>query len=226
VSNSWAINDFTGLVYSVPFEIWNTSTDERVSCSLYDFGVWVDDTTWVPDGVFDSYDLLIIVNYPYDGTTDIFTTDAWPDYFSWMVGFDYEIYDPVEGDIATIEGPLLNSPDDVFSFKVDGVNSVDASAQMSNIRVVPNPYFVQYSSRVETVEGQSQLYFNNLPPQCTIRIYNLAGDLVRTIEHNDDTGSETWDLLSSDYQLIASGMYLYHVESEYGEHAGRFAVIK
>lgn len=225
-SNAWAINDMIGLTYAVPFEVWNTTTGERVSFSLYDFGMWIDDTTWAPDGVFDSYDLLIIVNYPYDGDTDIFATEAWPNCFSWMFGFDYEIYDPVVGDVATIEGPLLNSPDDVFTFRVDGVNAVDAAAQMSNIRVVPNPYFVQYSSRVETVEGQSQLYFNNLPARCIIRIYNLAGDLVRTIEHDDDSGSETWDLLSSDYQLIASGMYIYHVESEYGEHMGRFAVIK
>ena len=67
--------------------------------------------------------------------------------------------------------------------------------------------------------------FNRIPDDCTIRIYSLAGDLVKTLTSNGD-GSETWDLLSSNGQQVASGMYIFHVESDYGEHIGRFAIIK
>ena len=45
-------------------------------------------------------------------------------------------------------------------------------------------------------------------------------------EHTDGSGTEEWDLLTEGRRQIASGIYIYHVESEYGEHLGRFAVVK
>jgi hypothetical protein len=50
--------------------------------------------------------------------------------------------------------------------------------------------------------------------------------LVKTIEHNDGTGVVRWDALSGDAQQVASGIYIYHVDSPYGERLGRFAIIK
>ena len=109
---------------------------------------------------------------------------------------------------------------------VDAINAGLASSDLNNIKVVPNPYFVQYSPLVERNEGLSVLEFQNVPDRCTIRIYTLAGDLVETLENVDGTGTVRWDLLSTGRQQVASGMYIYHLESPYGEHMGRFAVIK
>ncbi len=211
-----AINDGT-YIYPIPFEFWNTTTNQRVSASLYDFGI---------DGVWDPYDLLIIVDYPYDSTVDIYTTPAWPVEFSWMFGIDNTIFTPSVGDILTIDGPQLNGPDDVFTFKVDAVDGNLATAAMKDIKVVPNPYFAGYDALIENSPGETVLEFHDLPGICTIRIYTLAGDLVETLEHNSGDGVERWDLLSSGARLIASGTYLYHVESEFGEFIGRFAVVK
>jgi hypothetical protein len=202
--------------YPVPFEVWNTSTGRRVSLAVYDFG---------GDGQWDPYDLLCIVNYAYDSAQDL-TTLAFPFDYGWLFGFDEIVYNPSTDDIYTIEGAPLNGPDDVFTFKVDGIDTSAAKNALGDIRVVPDPYFVKYSSMVETSPGESVLEFQNIPNGCTIRIYTLAGDLVRTIEHTDGTGTERWDLLSGDAQQVASGIYLYHVESPYGEHLGRFAIIK
>ncbi len=210
----YAIN--TADLYVIPFECWNVSTNQRVALSVYDFA---GNATW------DSYDLISIVNWPYDETEDVFATAAWPTNFSWLFGFD-AAYNPQIGDVFTIEGARLNGPDDKFAFKVDGINEVDAQANMKDIRVVPNPYFARYSGMVETSEGESILEFQKIPGECTIRIYTLVGDLIYTINHNDGTGTARWDLQSNEQRLIASGMYLYHIESEYGEFLGRFAVIK
>jgi hypothetical protein len=54
----------------------------------------------------------------------------------------------------------------------------------------------------------------------------LGGDLVNTLEHNGDTGTLEWDMLSQDNLGIVSGTYFYHVDSKYGDQIGRFAVIK
>ncbi len=111
-------------------------------------------------------------------------------------------------------------------FKADSVNS-----KLSNINVVPNPY-VAYSmsenpGRTLTKRGERELQFRNLPPTCTIRIYTLTGELVDTIEKDDNSSIAYWNLLSSEGMRISYGVYIYHVEApEVGEHIGRFGVIK
>ena len=204
-----------GPTYTLPFEIWNISSNTRVSAAVYDFAT---------DGVFDPYDLICIVNYPYGDPTEL-TAAAFPFDYSWLFGFDYTIYNPTVGDVYTIEGPRLNGPDDVFSFKADGINAAVAKVNLNKIRVVPDPYYAN-APKWEVSEGEHVIQFQNVPDQCTIRIYTLAGDLVATLENTDGSGTVEWDLLTSGHRLISSGIYLYHVESRYGERLGRFAVIK
>jgi hypothetical protein len=214
-----ALNDDVGMgmAWSVPFEVWNTATDERVALTVYDFGL---------DGVWDPWDLVIVVNYPYDPDTDPFTT-AWPYYFSWMFAFDDVLFSPSVGDVFTISGPLLNGPDDRFVFKADGINDARARAQLANIRVVPDPYYGRAGTGWETGQGERVIQFQNLPDECLVRIYTLNGDLVRTLDHEATAGgTASWDLLSDGQRLVASGIYIYHVESKYGNRLGRFAIIE
>jgi len=106
-----------------------------------------------------------------------------------------------------------------------------------NVKVVPNPYIVhnewQRSSLIR------RMRFINLPGRCTIRIFNLNGELVKTILHtetitpetgtevkNNAGGDEWWDLLSENRQLIASGVYVFHIESNVGEQVGKFAIVR
>jgi hypothetical protein len=74
--------------------------------------------------------------------------------------------------------------------------------------------------------------FTHLPMNSTIRIFTLSGDLVKVLEHqhdgeqpHDEGGTESWDFLNSNDQLIASGVYIFHVESDVGEFTGKFVVI-
>jgi len=99
-----------------------------------------------------------------------------------------------------------------------------------NVKVVPNPYIV--FDQWEKTSEQRVLKFTHLPSFCTIRIFTTAGDLVKVIEHKDTktnpldlSGTETWDLLNDNQQLIASGVYIFHVESPVGEFTGKFAFI-
>lgn len=205
-----------GVSYRVPFEVWNTTTNTRVSLAVYDF----DD-----DGDWDPYDLLAIVDYPYDSTQDL-TANAFPNYYGWLFGFDDALFAPVSGDVLSIVGAPLNGPNDQFVFRADGVDASQAEADLSKIKVVPNPYVARYSSKVEVNEGQSVIEFQHLPDQCTVRIYSIGGDLVATVKNEDGDGTARWNLLTAAQRQVASGTYLYHVESSYGSHTGRFSVIK
>ena len=71
-----------------------------------------------------------------------------------------------------------------------------------------------------------QLKFNNLPPRCTITIFTMDGDRIKTIHHESDNGTETWDMRGDGGREIASGVYIYIVQTDNGERIDRFAVIK
>ncbi|NIA11318.1 MAG: hypothetical protein GWP10_16730 [Nitrospiraceae bacterium] len=101
-------------------------------------------------------------------------------------------------------------------------------ATLDSILVVPNPFNVnggQYdASQPPGTTGfnfsggyreQNQILFVNLPEICTIRIYNSAGDLIKTIEHTSGSADEMWNPSITDYhQYPASGIYFYTVEAK------------
>jgi hypothetical protein len=106
-----------------------------------------------------------------------------------------------------------------------------------NVKVVPNPYLIH--NEWQQSFAQRRLRFINLPSQCTIRVFNINGELVKTIRHyetvapeegvtvqNNMGGDEWWDLLSENRQLVASGIYIFHVQSDVGEQVGKFVVIR
>jgi len=121
---------------------------------------------------------------------------------------------------------------DRYTFQT-GAASEDGAAIASGlekIRVVPNPYIV--SSLFEEEYGVTrrepirQLKFNNLPQRCTITIFTMDGDRIKTIHHESDNGTETWDMRGDGGREIASGVYIYLVQTDVGERIDRFAVIK
>ncbi len=96
---------------------------------------------------------------------------------------------------------------------------------LDNIKVVPNPYHdlsVNYNYPGEP----NKLLFINLPPRCTIKIYTMTGDLVKTLHHTDGTSEEAWDQVTEFNQLIYTGVYLYVVESDMGNKVGKFVVVR
>ncbi len=84
------------------------------------------------------------------------------------------------------------------------------SENMARINVYPNPYYG--SNRAETNAYQRFVTFSNLPQTATIRIINLAGELVKTINHNNTTGYERWDLRNEVGLPVSSGMYIAFIE--------------
>ena len=93
-----------------------------------------------------------------------------------------------------------------------------------------------------------KLYFYNLPPRASIRIYTLAGEIIADIPHDAATytgdtrwyddfsgpnrvvagGEHAWDILSDNSLNIASGLYLFSVENlDTGDvQTGKFVVIR
>jgi hypothetical protein len=71
-----------------------------------------------------------------------------------------------------------------------------------------------------------ELAFTNLPGECTIKIFTIDGDLVKVLQHHGTGGTAYWDVRSDFNQMVATGVYFYHVESSFGEKVGKFAIIR
>ena len=142
---------------------------------------------------------------------------------------------PWPGDPSITSLPSLESGQ--VNVNVDPVYpQAKPSDNLDDIRVYPNPFF-QHSQLL----GEGERYrieFVNIPAQCTIRIYTLAGELVRVIDHTDGSGDEAWgSRATADYQVneylqrVAPGIYLFHVESHVPGHegeskVGKFVIVK
>ncbi len=162
---------------------------------------------------------------------------------------------PEAGDVLDLylKKPFLSS--DVYRFKMrsEALSKDLARDQLDRIRVVPNPYIAAESwepfNTYSSGRGPREIHFINLPPQCTIRIFNVSGELIAKLEHNSgvnnateingldrltdgsdsglNNGTAIWNLLSKDNLEIAYGVYLYHVSAPgIGEKTGTFAIIK
>jgi len=94
----------------------------------------------------------------------------------------------------------------------------------SSVRAVPNPYYAH--SSYELSQFARKIKFVNCPAQCTIRIFNLSGQLVRTLEKNDpSTSIVEWDTETRNGLPVGSGVYIFHVRAADGsESTGRLIV--
>jgi hypothetical protein len=162
-------------------------------------------------------------------------------------------YDFQEGDPPSLESGVLINP----IYTIAGPDAEQARGKQ--VSVFPNPYRGESSFDGRDSQGalnprKRVLWFVNLPARARLRIYTLAGDLVRSYEYDAATyrGTEAagispdnadlsqgrylvtggtmaaFDLLSENRQEIASGLYLFSVEDlNSGEtQQGKFLVLK
>jgi hypothetical protein len=129
---------------------------------------------------------------------------------------------PDNGEKLTFIWANPGSTNDVFTIHTAAPGTTTAA--LDKIRVVPNPYYAH--SNYEQNQFARQIRFTNLPATCTIRIFNLSGDLVRTLQKTDtSTSLFTWDVLTENQLPVGSGVYIYQIDAGGGGQThGRMVV--
>ena len=154
---------------------------------------------------------------------------------TWGRPFGLNPTPPQDGDRFILRTSRPFAQGDYFQFKTHaaGTDPALARTEMARIGVVPNPYIGSASWERRTLyttgRGDRRIEFTHLPARCTIRIFTIAGQLVKVLtkDSNAADGSLPWDLISEDGMDIAYGLYIFHVDAPgVGEHVGKFAVIK
>ena len=99
---------------------------------------------------------------------------------------------------------------------------------LASVRVVPNPYVINQQESLVRFLEQDRIAFYDLPAQCTLRIFTETGELVKTIEHTNNTGDEFWNLTTDANQVVVSGIYLLHVRDSAtnGSVVRKFVIVR
>ena len=109
---------------------------------------------------------------------------------------------------------------DVAAEYVDSV----AISRLDGINIVPNPYYA--FSEYEESRLENRVKMVNLPKKCTIKIYNVGGQLIRTFTKDSDITFIDWDLTNHANVPISGGMYIIHVNvPDVGEKVVKFMAI-
>jgi hypothetical protein len=213
----------------VNFTITNTLTGRPVDFALYEKDG--------KDGRFTAFSeksLSDVIIFLEKDKNDSLTA-------SWEFSLDFSTYvdtvmvNPSAGDFVVLKTkkPFLSRDKFVFSAQAPYIDPKLAQVDMDRIKVVPNPYVVANSfeptNPYANGRGPRELHFIHLPAKCTVKIFNIRGQLVKMIEHNNpvDDGTEVWDMQSKDNLDISYGVYVYYVDAgETGTKIGKFAIIK
>lgn len=102
--------------------------------------------------------------------------------------------------------------EDVYSFTAPGITLSDqlAKEDVKKINVFPNPYYG--SNPQEASSNETFVTFNHLPQRAIIRVFNLAGQLVRKIEKDSPAQFEIWELQNDHGIPVASGIFIVYIE--------------
>ena len=116
------------------------------------------------------------------------------------------------GDEMIFYANHVNTVNDVFDYTAPAVQSSTslAVADVNKINVFPNPYYG--INLMETSRLNKYVTFNHLPQQATIRIFNLAGDLIKTLNKNDASQFIQWNLRNENNLPVASGVYIVYID--------------
>lgn len=218
----------------IPLSAWDVSVSPARQLTVS----WRDQdgsNTWNPPVGDDGLEILFIHNRTYDATGSQYTYPGNPDPAKNAAALPGEATVGAQADIlysasfwaATAGiGPIgsvstatlrivptfpLNSTV-VLEFATTGPTyAVDvAKKDVGKVGVFPNPYYA--FNPAETNRFNRFVTFNFLPPKATIRIFNLAGHLVRTLEKDDPSQFVRWDLTNQYNFPVGSGMYIAYVD--------------
>lgn len=195
----------------VPFEVWNVESNQQINCL---FWARSGDATVNNGVVWNTTDrqYLWVVNTPYSNTPIDPASQIVKDHGTWNLVIYKSTFN--KGDVLRInyDNPLLPGVD-TFTFGTKGyVYSVDkVKSQVDMINVFPNPYYgFQYR---ETAPNNKYVTFSHLPDNAVIRIFDISGVLVKTINHVPSNGQfDTWNLANDNNYPVASGIYIVYID--------------
>lgn len=229
----WITNPGAGYAYqdynySVPFSAWDEETNPSTRLmvgNLENNGAkgLVDGRYWPPANgaglvnTADTREFFFIFATPYSETPDpamqvdilnVTTPMMWIGTPTRRNGANFSA-----GDEFEILASHLNTPANTFTFTSPKPTVGDvalAKVDVEKINVFPNPY-VGFNP-LELNKYERFVTFNHLPARAIVRVFNIAGTLIRTLRKDDPTQYFQWDLRNENGFPVAAGMYVVYID--------------
>jgi hypothetical protein len=146
-------------------------------------------------------------------------------------------FNPIENDWIELQlNPQrpLGAYGEIYYLTVQNIQSLDGTkihsgfgnrtslvffkTDLSLVTTYPNPYRI----------GLEQIPFKfiNLTQNAVIKILNLNGNLIKTLQETNGDGGLEWDLCDENGNQVASGIYLFYITNQHQKKTGKFAVIR
>lgn len=184
--------------------------------------------------------------YIFDNSSSLFTSHLIffnekienNNYRTWQLTFKYNQRNaPIESagtyTISTFK-PFQST--DTLWFTVSGpvTDAKEIKDNLSQIKVVPNPYVVTHDQEARLLPGQNsgrgerKIRFTHVPTGAKISIFTVRGELIKTLANNDVfEGDVAWNLRTDENLDVSFGVYVYVVEVPgVGNKTGKIALIK
>jgi hypothetical protein len=97
------------------------------------------------------------------------------------------------------------------------VVQLTSAANLNTIKAFPNPF---------NPRTDAAMIIDNLTDKADIRIYTVAGELVRKLDYTSANGRAAWDGKNDSGRTVASGVYLLFIDSPSGKKTLKIAVEK
>ncbi|HSQ60109.1 MAG TPA: hypothetical protein VLT84_06715, partial [Acidobacteriota bacterium] len=228
--------------FKQPFEVWdlgfnslgNTGDDVKISVMVRDrdlSGSW----TWGDQIYFRDIPYASIawatpgtksIDYVPDGSDQTYGRFRFRR-LNYPPGVDW----PAVTTIRALAQRFTTADTYEFTTQRVGAAGTVVGRDLKKVLAVPNPYYAR--SRYELTQFDRVMKFTNIPASrlVTLRIFNLGGDLVRTIRREATTPDEQavatieWNLNTERNLPVASGVYIYRLEVDgVGTKTDRIAV--
>lgn len=162
-------------------------------------------------------------------------TESWAVGSPKVFGSDFKVGDEVKFKVVggTFGMPVTGAKVLAKLSNTEVANNDYSKGQLDKIKVVPNPFYISHEAQKSAYD--TKLYFTKLPSKCTIDIYTVTGDLVRSINHEElggaqyhdyTTSMDVWDLYSSNAQRVQSQTFVAVITTPNGEKSSvKFTVL-
>jgi hypothetical protein len=163
----------------------------------------------------------------------------------WQYAFNITAFDSGNAsiDLESLESAISSN------FTATTPGKVATERENDAVGVYPNPFYVRAAWSGSGLRRQ-KIYFTNLPNECEITIFTVAGDVVARFQHNSQTysggdnewnrtygsstrkaysgGEAAWDMFSKSDQALSTGLYVFSVKNlrTGNVKTGRFVVVR
>ncbi|MCX6829078.1 MAG: hypothetical protein NT002_07310 [candidate division Zixibacteria bacterium] len=230
--------------FRVPFQVWDVVNNRQLNAAFVEWsGSTVYDSTWGPNASaaeLGGREYLFVLKSPYSGDEPLnsainYTTEDFGDgsAFDFMYALWPALLSATDvidsGDVLEFLWANPSDNNDRFTFQTTAAvqnNEALAKNALDDIRVVPNPYYA--FSIYEANQFDRQVRFLGMPDNFTLRIFNIAGDKVRTLSSRDKAPGQSWlvwNLQTDEGSPVAGGVYIWYLDAPgIGAKYGKMAV--